>query len=74
MGFSSWIRFGERGLAWLLEGVELCCDNCNSKLVRLEWQEGGRVFKLELRTNNVGRFLQCLVLSSEGKRFALIFP
>ena len=21
-GFSSWIIFGERGLAWLLEGVE----------------------------------------------------
>ena len=27
----SWIRFGERGLALLLEGVELCSDNPNSK-------------------------------------------
>lgn len=33
----------------------------------------GKVFKLELRSNNVGRLLQCSVLSFEGKRFSLIF-
>lgn len=25
-GFSSWIRFGERVLAWLLEGLEACYE------------------------------------------------
>ena len=23
-GYSSWIRFGERGLVWLLEGMDDC--------------------------------------------------
>lgn len=26
MGFSSWIRFGESSLRFLLEGVEECCN------------------------------------------------
>ncbi|RVW99443.1 hypothetical protein CK203_038471 [Vitis vinifera] len=45
-----------------------------SKLASLERKEGGRVFKLELRSNNAGRFLQYSILSSKGKRFSLIFP
>ena len=67
--FSSWIKFGKRCLTLRLEGVELCRENCNSKPIRLEWKEGGRVFKLELRSNNVGRFLQCSVWLSKGKDF-----
>lgn len=55
------------------EGVELCCESYNSEPISLKWKEGGRVFKLELRSNNVGKLLQCSVLSSEGKRFSLIF-
>lgn len=44
----------------------------NTKTIRLDWKEGARVFTLELQSNNVGRFLQCLVLSSEGKIFLSI--
>ena len=25
-GFSSWIKFGEKSLSWLLEEVESCCN------------------------------------------------
>lgn len=39
----------------------------------VDWKEGGRVFKLELRSNNAGRFLHCSVLSSKGKKFSSIF-
>ena len=72
--FSSWIGFGERGLSLLLDGVELCCGNFNRRPFRLELKEGRRVFKLELQSNNAGRFLQCSVVSAQGKRFSLIFP
>ena len=54
-------------------GVELCCESCNSSPVSLDWKEGGRVFKLELQSNNAGRFLHCSVLSSKGKKFSSIF-
>lgn len=60
-GFSSWIRFSERDLAWLLEGVELCCANYDNMLASLDCEEGGRVFKLKLKSNNMGRFLQCSI-------------
>ena len=62
-GFSSWIRFGERSLVGLLEGVEDCY---NGKF-------GGRVYKLELCNNKVGGFLLCLALNVEEKRFSLVF-
>lgn len=42
-GFSSWIRFGERGPAWILKGVEFSCDSYNSKPISLEWTERRRV-------------------------------
>ena len=39
--FSLWIRFGERGLALLLEGVELCCGSSSRKSFSMEWKERG---------------------------------
>ena len=71
---SAWIRFGELSLRCLLEGVESFCRDevlvrwCNS------WEESGRKFKLERRSNETRRFLFCSVITKEGKRFSLIFP
>ena len=72
-GFSSWIRFGERSLVGLLEGVEDCYNGKFGDSFRRAWKEGGRVYKLELCNNKVGGFLLCLALNVEEKRFSLVF-
>ena len=73
-GLSSWIRFGEKGLSLLLEGVEAWCrGESNSKLLKV-WDEGARKFKLECRFNVAGRFLLCSVRDVERKKFCLVFP
>ena len=58
----------------LLEGVEFFCRD--EVLVRWHkyWEEGGRKFKLERCSNEVGRFLFCIFVTEEAKRFSLIFP
>ena len=71
--FSSWIRFGERGLSLLLEGVEEYCQKENLKDLKNYWVEGGRSYKLHLHSNEVGRYLLCSAFSAEGNRFVLIF-
>ena len=74
-GYSSWIRFGERGLAWLLEGVETCYKGKFREPFRRVWNEGGRGYKLEeLHSNKAGRFLFYTVLYAREKRFSLVFP
>ena len=73
-GFSSCIRFGEKSLSLLLEGVEAWCRE-ESNLRRLKvWDEEGRKFKLECRFNVAERFLLCSVRDVEGKKFCLVFP
>ena len=73
-GLSSWIRFGEKGLSLLLEGVEAWCrGESNSKLLKV-WDEGARKFRLECRSNVAGRFLLCSVRDVERKKFCLVFP
>ena len=63
-----------RGLALLLEGVEVCCKGKSRKSFKMAWNEGVRSFKLELRRNSAGSFLPCSVVSTEEKRFSLVFP
>ena len=73
-GLSSWIRFGEKGLSLLLEGVEAWCrGESTSKLLKV-WDEGARKFSLECRSNVAGRFLLCSVRDAERKKFCLVFP
>ncbi|RVX04636.1 UDP-glucose:glycoprotein glucosyltransferase [Vitis vinifera] len=73
-GLSSWIRFGEKGLSLLLEGVEAWCrGESTSKLLKV-WDEGARKFSLECRSNAAGRFLLCSVRDAERKKFCLVFP
>ena len=72
--FSSWIRFGGKGLSLLLEGVESCCGLKERVLFRKFWSEGDRDYSLELCSNIAGRFLFCVVRVAENKRFSLAFP
>ena len=72
-GVFSWIRFGEASLRCLLDGVEACCRENGNRRWFLDWEEGRRKYKLECRSNEVGRLL-CSVRDLETKRFYLIFP
>ena len=72
-GFSSWIRFGEKSLSLLLEGVEAWCRG-GSNLRHLKvWEEGGRKFRLDCRSNVAGRFLHCSVKMWKQRNFVLFF-
>ena len=71
-GFSSWIRFGERSLSYLLEGVEAWCRGESSSRCLKGWEDGGRKFRLECCSNEVGRFLLCFVRDLEAKKFCLV--
>lgn len=42
--FSSWIRFKERVLSLLLEGVEECYQKESLKEFKNSWAEGGRSY------------------------------
>ncbi|RVX12607.1 hypothetical protein CK203_011622 [Vitis vinifera] len=68
--FSSWIKFGGKGLALL---VETCCIIKDGEPFRKDRVEGGRYYLLELRGNGVGWLLFCSVWSMEEKRFSLVF-
>ena len=72
--FSSWIRFGEKSLSLLLEGMEAWYRGESSSRRSKIWEEGGRKFRLECRSNEVGRFLLCSVRDVEAKKFCLVFP
>ena len=72
--FSSWIRFGEKCLSLLLEGVESCCGLKERIPFKKFWSEGDRDYSLELRSNRAGRFLFCVVRDVENKIFFLAFP
>ena len=71
--FSSWIRFGGKGLSLLLEEVGSCCELKERFHFRKFWSKGDRNYSLELCSNRVGRFLFCVVRDAENKRFFLAF-
>ena len=73
-GVSSWIWFGERRLNWLLREVEDCCKGEDCEFVVKRWEEDGRKYIQEKRSNAVGRFLLCSVVDLDSKRFFLSVP
>ncbi|KAL6345756.1 hypothetical protein AAG906_017501 [Vitis piasezkii] len=73
-GITSWIRFGDLSLSSLLAGVETCCRGRDDRSWSLVWEEEGRKYRLERRSNEAGRFLLCSIRDLEAKRFCLIFP
>ena len=70
----SWIRFGELGLKSLLKGVTECCREQVPEGCFSEWKEKDRIFRLECRSNRVGRYLICSVRDGEGKRHKIFIP
>ena len=58
----------------LLERVEIYCRDEVLARWHKPWEEGGRKFKLKRRSNEARRFLFCVVVTEEAKRFSLIFP
>ena len=73
-GITSWIRFGDVSLCRLLAGIETCCRGRDQKGWSHAWEEEGRKYRLESRSNEVGRFLLCSVRDLEAKRFCFFFP
>ena len=73
-GITSWIRFGDFSLCRLLEGIEFCCRGRDDRGWSIVWEEKGRKYNLERRSNVAGRFLLCSVRDLEAKRFCLVFP
>ena len=73
-GFSSWIRFGEASLRYLLDGVEACCREGINRAWAFGWEEGNRKYRLECRSNEAGRFILCSVRDIESKRYGIIVP
>ena len=57
--FSSWIRFGGKGLSLLLEGVESCCGLKERAPFRKFWSEGDRDYSLEIHSNRAGCCERC---------------
>lgn len=60
-GFSTWMRFGDISLLYLLERVEACYRDEGLLRWSKGWEEGGRRFKLECQENEVERFIFCFV-------------
>ena len=73
-GIASRIRFGEEEMKNLLAGVEECCKVSAPTRRYIVWRKNGRFFRLELKENNVGRFLLCSATDAEGKKHRLYFP
>ena len=73
-GTTSWVRFGESSLQRLLLGIEDCDMISRNQDWFANWEEEGRCYKLERRSNNVGNFLYCSVRDAGWKMFGICIP
>ena len=73
-GATSWVRFGESSLHWLLLGIEDCDMISRRQEWFANWEEGGRSYKVERRSNKAGNFLYCSVRDAGWKRFGICIP
>ena len=53
--------------------MEACCRDVGLSRWSKWWKEGNRLFMLECRENEAGRFLFCKVVTTESKSFSLVF-
>ena len=51
----------------------MCCQEGKGFLAYSEWEEGGRSFRLQCRSNGASRFLRCSMTSTKTKKFVLVF-
>ena len=73
-GFSSRIRFGSSGLGFLLEGVKESYRDERRGKISKSWEEEGRKYRFEVRSNVVGRFIMCSMVDVGAKHFCFVFP
>ena len=73
-GAISWVRFGEISLQRLLLGIEDCDMISRKQDWFANWEEKGRSYKLERRSNKAGNFLYCSVRDARWKRFNICIP
>ena len=73
-GAISWVRFGETSLQRFLLGIEDCDMISRKQEWFANWEEEGRSYKLERRSNKAGNFLYCLVRDARWKRFNICIP
>ena len=73
-GKVSWIRFGEEGLSNLRRNVDECRNASIPAGRSVVWRENGRLYRLERKENQNGRFLLCSAKDVEGKKHRLFFP
>ena len=73
-GYSSWIMFRLSSLSFLLEGVESCYRQEVEGKFAKRWEENGRRFCLEKKTNGARNYILCSVLDLEAKKLCLVFP
>ena len=73
-GFTLWVRFGNYTLQCLLVGVEDCERMNRNGSWSLAWEEEGKKYKMERRSNKVGSFLLCSVRDAGRKSFSIAVP
>ena len=73
-GATSWIKFGDSSLLHLLLGLEDCENIAHNQEWFTKWEETGRSYKLERRSNNAGSFIRCTVRDVGAKWLCLCFP
>ena len=71
---TSWKRFDDVGLQNLLSRLENCGKTCRKQGWVAQWEENGRQFKLERRSNSARTFIRYTARDSSAKRHSLIFP
>ena len=73
-GATSWVRFGDTSLQRLLLGIEDCKMISRNQEWFAKWEEEGRSYKLERRSNKAGDFLLCSVRDLGRKSFGICIP
>lgn len=71
-GYQRWIKANRGVVEWLLKGLDSCCKWRGEKLLKGELKDCGRIFRLEIRQNEVGRYLMVFVLSEDDRRYFII--
>ena len=73
-GATSWVRFGDSSLQRLLLGIEDCEMISRNQEWFAKWEEEGRSYKMERRSNKAGDFLLCSVRDLGRKSFGICIP
>ena len=73
-GATSWVRFGDSSLQRFLLGIEDCEMISRNQEWFAKWEEEGRSYKMERRSNKAGDFLLCSVRDLGRKSFSICIP